>query len=844
MPFGFNRNGNRRPSPHLPALALLGAALMAPPMVPTATAQPRPPTQPDAGTLLRDIERLSVVGSVLYVAAHPDDENTRLIAWLVGQKGLRTAYLSMTRGGGGQNLIGPEQSEMLGVVRTGELLGARSVDGAEQRFSRARDFGYSKSPEETLAVWGRDSALADVVWTFRSFRPDVVITRFEATGPNHGHHTASAILADEAFDAAGDAKRFPEQLGTLAVFTPDRLLHNQSHWRITPDTDTSKWLRVDVGAYDAARGRSYGEIAAESRTMHKSQGFGSAPQIGPQLEYFTPLKGPSLAPDDDPLKGLDFTWKRFPGTEELAATLARAAAEFDPRAPHAVLPILARAHGLMKTVPDPHWRAIKTAELERVMAHAAGLWATARAEQAAVAPGAKVKITTEFVNRSPAEVALKAIGVSHHGRQKGVGLTDPDRVVERDFDVELPADLLTVPHWLAKPPTPASYVIDDPAARDRADTPAALQATFEVTIAGAAIDLEVPVEYAWTDAVAGERSHPLEVLPPVTATFDEDVLMLPHGRPGAARVTLRATTKGGAKGTLALTAPAGFTVKPARVDFELTDKAPEQVVPVTVTAAKGASTGSLTAAAKVGGRSWSWQQSVVDYPHLPRRTVLRPATLDLKPLAIDRGKTQRVGYIAGPGDRVAEALRAVGYTVEEVDEQGIVAGDLKRYDAVVVGVRAYNTRPRLMALHAPLMDYVKGGGRLIVQYNTNNRFNPLDGPIGPYPFQITRDRVTDEAAAMTPVDPKHPALTKPNRLGDADYADWVQERGLYFAGDWDPRYQPLFSAQDAGEKPLLGSTIVGRHGKGVFVYTGLSLFRQLPAGVPGAYRLLANLLAL
>jgi LmbE family N-acetylglucosaminyl deacetylase len=792
--------------------------------------------------LLRALERLSVVGSVLYVAAHPDDENTRLLAWLVGERGLQATYLSMTRGGGGQNLIGAEQAEMLGVVRTGELLAARSIDGAQQRFSRARDFGYSKSPDETLAIWGRDAALSDLVWTIRSLRPDVVITRFDSAGRGHGHHTASAILAAEAFEAAGDPSRYTDQLEWVEPWTPDRLLYNKSHWRIDDDTDTSQWNRIDVGGYDAARGVSFGELAAWSRSTHKSQGFGSAPRVGPQMEYFVPIAGTPLTPDQDPFDGLEASWARFPGTKTLQKTLRQAAQRFDPRAPHEVLPLLAQAHRLLQAVPDEHWRRLKTAELERVMVACAGLWMTARSEQAAVAPGETLKVVASFLNRSGAAVELGGVGVSHAERQQGVGPTAAQVVVDTEFDVAIPADAaLTIPHWLVETPTPASYAIPDPQLRDRADTPASLQARWELVIGGVPIHWTAPVEHAWTDAVQGERRHPVEVLPPVTATFDEDVIMLPAGRGAKARLSLRATTPGGASGTLKLSAPEGYAITPNSVDFELTTS-PVHSIDLLIEG-EATEAAQLIATVTVDGRDWAYQQAVIDHEHLPRRTVLRPAAVRLQPLGLEMGPVRRIAYVPGPGDRVAKALRQVGYTVDEVDEDAIASGALSGYDAVIVGIRAYNTRPRLLALHEVLMEYVAVGGRLLVQYNTNNRFNPLDGPIGPRPFQISRDRVTDEGATMTPTDPAHLALVEPNRLVDADFDGWVQERGLYFADEWDEGYQTLFSAHDPGGEPLEGSTLLIRHGQGIFVYTGLSFFRQLPAGVPGAYRLLANLLA-
>jgi LmbE family N-acetylglucosaminyl deacetylase len=794
---------------------------------------------PPAGEVLRAIRRLQVVGSVLYVAAHPDDENTRLIAWLQGQKGLRTAYVSLTRGAGGQNLIGDQQGDLLGVIRTGELLAARQLDGALQFFTRARDFGYSKTPDETLRIWSREDVLEDVVRTVRTFRPDVIITRFEAGGgPNHGHHTASAILAAEAFKAAADPQRFP---GTGEPWQADRLIHNQSNWRITPETDTSGWLKLDVGSFDPLIGQSYGEVAARSRSQHKSQGFGAAPQFGSQIEYFTPLAGPPLTPADDIFKGLVTGWNRFPGQAALVSVLAEAEAAFSPTAPHLALPALARAHALLEAVPDAHWRAVKRAELEAVMLACAGVRLSARFERPSVVPGEAVKVALSALSRAPVAVSVDEVKLSVGGSTRGGALTENIPWIN-ELAVTVPADApLAVPHWLAQPGSPG---LDGTLGAGRIEPEASpMAATFALTVAGRALSAQVPIEHAWTDAVAGERSHAVEVLPPVTATFEADSLLLPRGKAGTVRLVLRASTPAGATGTLHLVAATGYTIRPKSLEFSLTEADPERVVEVAVEATPQAAPGPLTAEVETGGRRWSWQRAVIDAPHLPRRTVLRAAELPLVPVDLARGRTQRVGYIQGSGDKVPETLRQAGYTVEIIDEETIAGGDLKRFDALVAGIRAYNTKPRLLALHPQLMAYVKGGGRLIVQYNTNNRFNPLKAEIGPEPFEITRDRVTDETAELVAIDPKHPLLTSPNVLGPADFAGWVQERGLYFAGKWGPGYQAIFRANDPGEAPLEGGLIVAKHGKGVFVYTGLALWRQLPAGVPGALRLFANLLA-
>ncbi|MEZ4234733.1 MAG: PIG-L family deacetylase [Myxococcota bacterium] len=599
--------------------------------------------------------------------------------------------------------------------------------------------------------------------------------------------------------------------------------------------------------YDPRTGRATGEIAAASRSMHKSQGMGTDADVGPIEELFEPIAdrpgvAPLAPPEGDLFAGVDLTWRRFEGTGPLVKALRTAAARFDAARPAAVLPWLARAHARMALVPDPDWRERKTADLERIMADCAGLWLTARADRGAVAPGGAVKVTLTALARADAPVALG--GVDLPGAHADGAALVPGVPWTAEVELTVPADApLSRPHWLVEPPTPTQYTIDDPALRDLPDTPPALLADFHVTVAGVDLVVQRPVELAWVDPTVGERLHPVEVLPPATATFAAPGLVLPAGGEATTRLVLHAEA-GPVAGTVTVIPPEGVTVTPTEIPVTLDDEG-ERVVELHLAAAGPTAPGPLTAEVAVGERRDRLQRALVDYPHLPRRVVLRPAALQVVAVDVQRGPTQRVAYFPGSGDTVPDALRAVGYTVEEIDEQAVLSGDLSRFDAVVMGIRAYNTHPRLLtALREPLMAYVGGGGRLVVQYNTNNGFNPLEAEIGPYPLHIGRGRVTDEAAEMVPVDPASPVLTTPNALGPDDFSGWVQERGLYFAEDWDPRYTPVFSANDPGEAPLQGSTLVAHYGDGVFVYTGLSLFRQLPAGVPGGYRLLANLLAL
>jgi LmbE family N-acetylglucosaminyl deacetylase len=807
-----------------------------------STAHAQPPRQPHAGEIAAGLRRLGVVGSVLYVAAHPDDENTRLLAWAVGERGLRAGYLSMTRGDGGQNLIGTEQDELLGLIRTQELLAARRIDGAEQLFTRARDFGYSKSADETLRIWGRDEVLADVVLAIRRFRPDVIVTRFSTRPPNHGHHTASALLAEEAFAAAADPTRFPEQLGEVQPWKTDRLLYNVSTWNLPPNTDMSAYLKVDVGGYDPLLGRSWGEISAESRSQHKSQGFGVPADRGPLPEYFSPLAG--TRPKAEPLEGLELTWRRWAGTEKVSQAVDEAVKGFDARAPHRSIPALLRVHEAISALPDDNrWKAIKLRETEELLAACAGLFLEVRATEATAVPGGQVALNLMALNRSPAAMRLVSVTLPG-GEVAAVGTELADKApFKLSKTVTLPAEApISTPYWLRKPVSGGLFEVADRALIGRPEGEPALSVKFTYEVGGKRLTVARPVVYAWVDPVRGELYRAFEIVPVVTATLDREVLMFPNGAPQSVQVVL-AAGRADATGKVRLEVPKGWRVDPAEAPFQLGARGDERTVRFQVTPPKGATErGRLSVLVESGGRTESWRVRTVNHEHIPPQAVRQPSEAALVPFALTT-KVRRIGYIPGPGDRVAESLAAVGYEVTLLPEERLATEKLEGFEAILVGVRAFNASPRLALHRERLLRYVERGGRLIVQYNTNSRVGPLAGLVSPYPFEIGRDRVTDEAAAMTPITAGEPLLSAPNRLGPADFEGWVQERGLYFASKWDERYRPVFAMNDPGEEPLRGGLLVARHGKGTYVYTGIAFFRQLPAGVPGAYRLLANLLA-
>lgn len=808
------------------SLAILACA-------PQAHAQPEPVR--DAAALQVLLDKLQVLGTVLYVAAHPDDENTAVLASFSQGAKVRTAYLSMTRGGGGQNLIGPELGDGLAAIRTQELLAARHLDGAEQYFTRCVDFGFSKTPAETLSIWGHDAALADVVWIIRKLRPDVILTRFSPSqGTTHGHHTASAMLALEAFKAAADPAAFPEQLGRVRPWRARRILWNG--FRPQAEWDAMKpgaFLTMDVGRYDPVLGKSFTELAAESRSMHRSQGFGAVPSRGSRLEYFEPLGGEPAK--EDFFEGVDLTWGRVKGGEEVRGLLAQARAAYRPERPSETLGLLLKAKAALEKMPPDPWVDVKRGELVEAIRCSAGLWAEAIADRPAAAPGDQVPVTATLVARGTGAVSIKGLVLDGTSVALDRKLA-PNEPLAETRPIRIPAGTPpTQPAWLegrTAPPSPLAGL---------AEGPAAYRATFHLEAEGVAFDLGVPVQFRFRDPVLGERYQPFTVTPPVLVNLPEPVQIVGDGSPRVVTLDVVAG-RGPVSGRLRLLPPAGWKAEPAEIPFALDRAGDERKVVTTLTPPSRPGAGNLEVEVESEGAVRPALSRVrIDHPHIPIQTYFPAARARMVALDLKRGG-RRIGYVMGSGDEIPRTLKPLGYQVDLLSDEDLAGGGLDAYDAIVVGIRAFNTRPRLAQLKGRLLDYVARGGTEVVLYAVDQGLVTAD--LGPYPFRISRDRVTEETAPVTFLAPGSPVLNWPNRITAEDFQGWVQERGLYYARDWDPRYQAVLASGDTGEKPLAGGLLVASHGKGHFVYTGLSFFRQLPDGVPGAYRLFANLLAL
>ncbi|MGH7731796.1 MAG: PIG-L family deacetylase [Candidatus Eiseniibacteriota bacterium] len=803
----------------------------------TLAADPRPPDIKDAAQIRLALEKLNVVGSALFVAAHPDDENTALLAWLGNGRKVRAAYLSVTRGDGGQNLIGSDTGELLGVIRTQELLAARRIDGAEQFFTRALDFGFSKGPEETLEKWGRERILSDVVWIIRRFRPDIVISRFgtQGGGGGHGHHTASAILAEEAFAAAADPARFPEQLRWVKPWQAKRVVWNVGRFGgAGPDTTPGR-IVVDIGEYNALLGRSYTEIAGESRSMHKTQGFGAAERRGSFTNSFEHRAGEKAT--RDLFDGVDLTWSRIPGGARLTPLFARAAREFRPERPQAIVPLLLEAHGIMKTLSDDPLVEKKRAELLDVIRSCTGLWLEATATRPWASPGVPIRVAVSALNRSDASMVLRTVSLLTHGQGMDKPLMSNVAVNDTVQFAALPTIATTEPYWLRQRPLPGSFDVADQSLIGTAENLPKLEARFSLLVGKEPLEFLVPVVYRWVDPVAGERYRAFEIVPPATMRFDASAYLFADASPRAVRVTVQ-SADAKLDGTLALRLPPGWSSTPASVPVRLPAGEADTTVRFMVTPGTGPAAAAVGAEFEMGGTRHDRRLVRLDYPHVPIQTLLPPAEARLVRTDL-RIAGRSIGYLMGSGDQGPEALEQMGFGVTLLDDDDVESVDLARFDAIVAGVRAYNTRPRLRGLQRRLLDYVSNGGRLVVQYNTAEQ--GLQNRLGPLPFQISRERVTVEEAPVEMKVADHPLLAAPNRIGASDFEGWVQERGLYFASPWDAGYEAPLSSHDPGEPARDGGLLFARHGRGEFVYTGYAFFRQLPAGVPGAWRLFANL---
>ncbi|HET8829134.1 MAG TPA: PIG-L family deacetylase [Pelobium sp.] len=784
--------------------------------------------QLNSSELLLALKKLGTTGSVLYIAAHPDDENTRLLAYLAKEKLYKTGYLALTRGDGGQNLIGNELAKGLGLIRTQELLAARKNDGAVQFFTRANDFGYSKTPEETFNIWNKDSILSDVVYIIRKFRPDVIITRFPPDArAGHGHHAASSILAQEAFSAAANPKMFPEQLKKVSVWQAKRILWNNYNFGGNDNTSENQ-LKINVGVYNNLLGKNYGEIAAESRSMHKSQGFGSPRQRGSSLEYFSSWKG--ALPKNDLMEGVSTDWSNIKGAEKIDSLVNAAVTNYNPQQPNKSTAELLRLYQEFLSLPKSNLVDTKIAELKNIILACSGTWFEAYSTSAFNAVNTAYKVKVELISqRTDVKVSIK-------NWDKSVVL-QPNRLTT--LEGEKTSKNISHPYWLTRPHDIGRYYIESQDLLDYPEAKPADSVNLLVNIGGIMLDFQRPIVYKYTDPVRGEVYQPLAITPAVTATIETEAFVFNEEKSKTITIKLKAF-KENAKGILSLKTPNGWKISPEKIDFKFKDKGEEQNLVFTLLPLANAENGMLKGTVLVDGEMSNKGIKTISYEHIPTITYFPPTEAKLVKLNL-KSTVKNIGYIVGAGDLVPEALREIGLNVTLLSESDLASSDLSVYDAIIAGIRTYNVNERMKFVQTKLMDYVANGGVYLVQYNTNRSL--LIDQIGPYPFEISRDRVTEENAKVDFVNPESKALNYPNKITASDFDGWIQERGIYFAGNASKEYEKPLRMKDTNGTESDGSLLIANYGKGKFVYTGLVFFRELPAGVPGAYRLFMNLLA-
>jgi len=794
------------------------------------------------------IQKLNVLGSVLYIAAHPDDENTRLISYMSNQVKARTAYLSLTRGDGGQNLIGPELRELLGVIRTQELLAARSVDGGEQRFTRANDFGYSKHPDETFEIWDKDKVLADVVWAIRTFKPDIIVNRFDhrTPGRTHGHHTASAMLSMEAFDIANDETKYTSQLNLTDTWQTKRLFFNTSWWFYGSQenfekADKTNMLNFDIGVYYPTKGLSNNEVAALASSQHLCQGFGRLSQRGTQQEYIEFLKGDPLDGSNDVFAGIDTSWNRIEGGASIGELLNSVEDNFNFKDPSVHIPKLMEAYKRIQNLKGTHWRTIKSKEIKVIIEACLGLYLEASANAPQASPNSLVTLRIEALNRSNIPVILNSYAISTmtQGVEKKMKMA-PNQKLNLLEDVVLPvSDAYTTPYWLNKKSGIGMYDVADQKLIGLPETPRALTINFNLMIDNVPITLTKPIVYRYSKPDKGELYRPFEIIPEVSTSLTEKVFIFENDQQKEIEVLVKAG-RDNLEGYVQMAYPNDWSVYPQKQKVTIANKGDIQKVRFTIIPPKNQSEGLITPMVNIEEKWYTSELIEIDYDHIPYQTVLMPSESKVVRLDI-RKRGNNIGYIEGAGDVVPESLRQIGYNVTIIKPDQISPDNLANFDAIVMGIRAYNVVDALKFKQKYLLDYVENGGNLIVQYNTSRRLTT--NQLAPYDLKLSRDRVTDENAKVTLLDSDHPLLNFPNKITTDDFEGWVQERGLYFPNQWSDKFTPIFAMNDSGESAKDGSLLIAQYGKGNYIYTGLSFFREFPAGVPGAYRLFANLLS-
>ena len=738
--------------------------------------------QNNSAAIYAQLKQMEVLGSVLYIAAHPDDENNAFLPYLTKERRYRTAYLSLTRGDGGQNLIGKEQGIELGLIRTQELLAARMQDGAEQYFSTAYEFGYSKSAKEALAIWDHQKVLSDVVWVIRKFQPDIIISRFPGDArAGHGHHAASSIIAQEAYTAAADPNMFPEQFKYgVQPWKAKRILWNTFNFG-TVNTTNDNQLKIEVGGYNPTIGKSYGEIGAEARTMHKSQGEGRPRRRGSYFEFFQHLNGDTAKTDI--MEGVVTNWSRL-NAPKIQTTIQQIISAYKIDQPAASVPSLVQLYQAVNKLPESQWKTYQLNLIQSTIESASGLLVEATTTKQQVVPEGDLTIQVLVNQRSIVNTNLEKFQFLSSQTNIKDSLLNIKLANNQNqqftYAFKVPVNqAISQPYWLVNPKTEGMFVVQDQTMVGKAENDPPFSILLHYTIEGQLFQKQFPVQYKYVDLTKGDVYQPIVVLPKKEVAPLKSVVLMPT----SSNAPLPAFEKG---------------------IFHKT----------------------------------------IQYDHIPAQTYFQDASIQVVKVDIKK-QGQKVGYIDGAGDAIPEALEQLGYEVVYLKEADLTTAHLKGLDVIVVGIRAFNMYAYLSDKQAVLNEYIANGGNLIVQYLKSNQVGTQNIKVGPYPLTVNSGRrVTEENAKVTFVLPNHPVLNFPNKIIDQDFNNWVQERSTYQAENIDTHFQTPLQMNDTGEAPSLGSLLIAPFGKGNFAYISLALFRQLPAGNPGAYKLFANLLSL
>ena len=784
--------------------------------------------------IYKQFHKFNFLGSVLYLAAHPDDENTRVISYFSNHVMARTAYLSMTRGDGGQNLIGPELREGLGLIRTQELLAARKIDGGAQFFTMANDFGYSKNPTETLSIWDKEAVLNQTIASIQQFKPDIIINRFSSgsAGRTHGHHTASAMISEWAFDQLNDDQN---------AWHPQRVFHNTSWYFYGSRENFEKaskkgMIAIDMGIFDPLSGKTNSEIAAKSRSQHKSQGFGSAPALGETLEYLELVRGKMLT-HNDPFDGINTRWTRVKGGAPIGEAIEKIIEDFDFSAPYkSVVPLL-EVKTLISQLKDEHWKTIKIKEVNALIQSCLGIELQFNAQIPYGVVGERLPLRLLVNQSSPLKVRLKQMRWKDETHELNTPL-QTNQLFSKSFDSSVIGSISS-PYWLTKKGSQGMYATEKTEWKGKAKTPPAYQGILTLMIEGKEWDTELPLQYRRTDPVRGEVVTPFHILPEATLQLDAPVQLFATHQSRKVKVNVK--NHGPAvKGTLKLEIPSSWSSNPAAIEVTLSGKGNESDFYFDVKAPAETSLGLIKPLLQTATQKIQFSLQEITYDHIPKQYMITPAESKAVALSLKTG-VEKVAYIEGAGDNIPQSLMALGVEVETLNAQSITLEKLNSFDAVIVGIRAFNVAEALAYKNKILWEYAAAGGHLLIQYNTSRGLKTKE--LAPLPLNLSRDRVSNEEALVTMIHPNHPILNYPNEITPKDFEGWVQERGLYFPNQWDAQFTPILQMNDPGESPKQGALLVAPYGKGRVVYTGLSFFRQMPAGVPGAYRLFFNLIA-